>query len=64
MPSGSELPEPSKLTEAPSLTVWSEPALAVGDWFGGLFTLSVVELLVALSDAALLLVPLIVKVCC
>src|SRR5919112_3224772 len=31
--SGSELPEPSSDTVSPSLTVWSEPALAVGSWF-------------------------------
>jgi hypothetical protein len=47
----------------PSFTEKSLPALAVGAWFEGPVTSNVVEELVALSDAALLLVPFTAKVC-
>ena len=31
--SGSELPEPSRVTVVPTFAVWSAPAFAVGAWF-------------------------------
>ncbi len=42
-PSGSLLPEPSRVTITPVFTVWFEPALAVGARFTTMSTVSMLE---------------------
>ena len=46
-PSGSELPEPSRITDSLKPTSWSSPALA----FGPMFVLTIVTFIVSLSLA-------------